>query len=471
MMNQIRQYLTIARESLKKENNNPPVDRNEDELGFLPASIEILETPPSPLARTMAFILAAIIPVILCWSWFGYVDTVAITEGQIIPVGKVKYIQPLEIGKVREILVQEGQHVSKGDLLIRLDTTVSEVDTKQLMDEYEEASANASRLELLLNTISHSDFNPLVQEVRLPSSNKIATLNSSQQHILQNDLQYYINSLRHIAEVRTQKEAAIAAIQSDLNRLNTLVPLHVDMEKSVRSLYDKGHASKLEWLKVKEQQIQTTEQVSIEEKRLDEALASLRAVDSEQQTFMSEFSKNRNEELLQHQQKARLSHLALDKARERHDNQYLTAPVSGTIQQLSANTIGGIVEPAQPIMKIVPDDARLEVEAKALNKDIGFIHVGQLVDIKLEAYPYTTYGQLHGKVLSVSRDTMSTNEAEAFFPVLISLDDEFITVKEVQKRLQAGMVLTAEVKTGSRRLLNYFLSPLQRYKAEAFNER
>ena len=159
------------------------------------------------------------------------------------------------------------------------------------------------------------------------------------------------------------------------------------------------------------------------------------------------------------------------KAEQRHGLQILTAPLDGVVQQLAIHTIGGVVTPAQILMVIVPDNAALEVEATVQNRDIGFIHPGQEVEVKVETFLFTKYGTIPGKVISVSRDAVQDEKRGLIYPIRVALGRSSINVEGRQVELGAGMALTAEVKTDRRRIIDYLLSPIARYRQETMRER
>lgn len=149
----------------------------------------------------------------------------------------------------------------------------------------------------------------------------------------------------------------------------------------------------------------------------------------------------------------------------------LVAPVSGTVQQLAVHTVGGVVTEAQPLMVIVPEDNRLEVEAFVENKDIGFVRVGQAVEVKLETFPFTKYGTIHGEVTQLSHDAIQDEKSGLVYSARVRLARSTIDVDGKTVNLSPGMAVTTEIKTGKRRVIEYFLSPLMQYRDESLKER
>jgi hemolysin D len=161
----------------------------------------------------------------------------------------------------------------------------------------------------------------------------------------------------------------------------------------------------------------------------------------------------------------------LRKADHREDQQRLMAPVSGTIQQLAVHTLGGVVTPAEALMVIVPDDAPLVVEAMIQNKDIGFVDIGQEAEVKLETFNFTRYGTLHGTVAGISRDASADEKQGLVYAARIALDDQSIEVDGHPAALMPGLAATVEIKTGRRRVIEYLLAPMLRYRSEGLRER
>ncbi len=200
--------------SMKNEKETVIIERSRDELEFLPASIEIMETPPSPLARVMTVLLISIIPVALIWSMFSYVETEAEAEGRIIPAGKVKTVQSLEIGKVKQILAYDGQQVNQGDLLIVIDLTASEVDVKQVKDELQEAELGSLRLNSLFTAIKSNDL-PDIQATLFSDFDVDINQLTRQQRILHHEYNHFNEMNQHLQEAEIQKQASVDAIRAD----------------------------------------------------------------------------------------------------------------------------------------------------------------------------------------------------------------------------------------------------------------
>ena len=473
----LKKYRTLWKTSKEHQESQPQVERRGDELEFLPAAVEILETPASPVGRTVSYTIVSLFVIAIAWAWFGKIDIEAVAQGRIIPKGQVKVVQTLETGKIEELLVHEGEHVSKGQPLVKLDPTESEVDVKQVRADLTSARLNALRLSKLLAVLDDAsvytvDYQKALKEI-YPKQLQQATKPQLQlqQRLLTRDLETYRSTLSSQQAQEARQKATIKAIHAEITRLETLKPLFDEQEEAIHSLLQKGHISHIEWLSSKEQQVETSQNLLVQKNRLLEAQAALIAVKDEGKRVDQEFRRERLGQLQQFQTEARSSELTLTVVREREQNRYLLAPADGTVQQLQVHTVGAVVEEAQTLMVIVPDDAILEVEAMVLNKDIGFLDEGQHAEIKIESFPYTRYGLVEGEVRHLSRDSVEQENIGRIYPMRITLNTTRILVDDHWEPLQPGMAVTTEIKIGKRRVLEYFLAPFLRYQDEALKER
>ncbi len=453
------------------------MEREGNELEFLPAAVEILETPASPLGRTVSLTILLLFTIAIAWAWFGKIDIEAVAQGRIIPKGQVKVVQTLDIGKVEELLVTEGEHVQKGQPLVKLDPTESEVDVQQINFERVNALLNKLRLTLLLSVLDDTAVQSINYRYELEKADSKLAAEAGmaqiqlQQQLLARDLETFRSTVSSQAAQVERQKATIKATKAEIKRLETLKPLFDEQERSIKTLLDKGHISHIEWLASKEQQVETSQNLLVQVNRLEEAKAALIAVQDEGVRQNREFRRERLSQLQEFSTQAHTSELTLTKAMEREQNRYLLSPSDGTVQQLQIHTVGGVVQAAQTLMIIVPDEAVLEVEAMALNKDIGFLHEGQHVEIKVESFPYTRYGLIDGKLRHLSRDSVEQEGVGRVYPMRITLDTTRILVDDHWEQLQPGMAVTAEIKIGKRRVLEYFLAPFLRYQDESLKER
>jgi len=459
-----------------------PFRRGRDELAFLPAALEIVETPPSPAGRAIVFILAGLFTAALVWSWWGTIDIVASATGKIVPNGSTKLIQPFETGVVRSIRVQDGQPVKAGDVLIELDPTLNAAERDHLSNDLLAEQLNVARLRAAL--ADGDDFAP-------PAKADPAIV-STQRQLLLHQVAEHRAKLAALDRQAAQKTAEVATTGATIQKLEAVIPVvqtRVDMRKS---LMDKELGSRLIYYETLQQLIEQQKELGVQKSHLTEAEAAVAAIHETRSQALSEYRRSLADDLVKSEQKANGLAQDLIKAEQRTRLQQLTAPVDGVVQQLSVHTIGGVVTPAQTLMVIVPSDSRLEIEALVSNRDIGFVHAGQPAEIKVDTFNFTRYGLLDGEVLGVSQDAIvrerpqerpdergrgAANDSsepkgqELNYSARISLSQTRMLIDDRVVNLSPGMAVTVEIKTGSRRILSYLLSPLLRYRQEVLRER
>ena len=459
-------------------------ERRGEELAFLPAALEIVETPPSPVGRAIGVTIILLFCAALGWSWWGTIGIVASATGKIVPSGRTKVIQPFETGVVRSIRAQDGQVVKAGDVLIELDPTVNAAERDHLHNDLLAEQLNIARLRAALagGDEPAADFTP-------PADADPALIRTQRQLLL-NQVTEHRAKIAALARQQAQKEAEQATTAATIHKLETMIPViqpRVDIRKT---LMDKELGSKLTYFETLQLLVEQQEELSVQKSHLHEAEAAMAAIRETVRQAEAEYRHTLSDELAKAEQKANGLTQDLLKAEQKTRLQLLTAPVDGVVQQLAIHTVGGVVTPAQSLLVIVPSDSRLEIEATVSNRDIGFVHAGQEAEIKIDTFNFTRYGLLHGQVLSVSQDAIiherqndrprelgTQNDSsepkgqELNYSARISLDRTQMQIDDRMVNLSAGMAVTVEIKTGSRMILSYLLSPLLRYRKETLRER
>jgi hemolysin D len=464
----------------------PAQRRSSQELAFLPAALEIVETPPSPVGRATAATIVLVFCAALLWAWWGTIDIVASATGKILPGDGTKVVQPFETGVVRSIRVQEGQAVKAGDVLIELDPTVNAAERDHLRNDLLAERLNIARLRAAL---AGSD-DPAAGF--MPPADADPELVATQRQLLLNQVTEHQAKIAALLRQQAQKEAEQATTTATIHKLETIIPViqsRVDIRKT---LVEKELGSKLSYFEVLQLLVEQQEEFNVQNSHLHETEAAIAAIRETRGQAVAEYRHTLSDELAKSEQKANGLAQDLIKAEQRTRLQQLTAPVDGVVQQLAVHTVGGVVTPAQSLLVVVPSDSALEIEAMVSNHDIGFVHAGQQAEIKIDTFNFTRYGLLHGEVLSVSQDavirdrqqdrsndrTLGTqNETsepkgqELNYSARISLDRAKMQIDDRVVNLSPGMAVTVEIKTGSRTVLSYLLSPLLRYRQEVLRER
>lgn len=439
----------------------PALARRRDDAEFLPAVLDVQESPPSPLGRALLLVVVLLFAAGIAWATLSHIDTVAVVRGKLVPGGRSKVIQPLESGIVRSIRVRDGQAVRREAVLVELDPTPTTADWRRLESERLAARVQVARLRALL-----------AGERSLPPVDGAeARFVALQQQLLRDQTAEHEGRLHALALQAEQRAAALAGTRTEIERLEHLVPMYTERAEAFQRLLAGEFVARLQYLEVEAQRVTTVQQLAGQRERLTQDTAALREAEQQREVAAAEFKRMRLGELAEWE--TRLASLSEDvrKASQRAAIQQLTAPIDGEVQQLAVHTVGGVVTPAQVLMVIVPHEAELEAEGWLENKDAGFVRRGQAVEVKIDGFPFTRYGTVGGTVASVSGEAIELEHAGLVYAMRVSLERAEIDADGHRTRLLPGMAITAEVKTGHRRLVEYFLSPLLRAWRESARER
>jgi hemolysin D len=460
--------------------------RRDHETAFLPATLEVIETPPSPIGRAIGATIIAVFCVAVIWASLGEVDMVATAPGKIVPSGRTKTVQPFEAGVVHAIHVRDGASVKAGDVMIELDPTIGAADVEHARSDLVGAELDVARLRAALAgpTDSVADFtSPAGAGEGLVETHRRFLATQTAEH------------RARIAEIDgqlAQKVAERGTITAMMAKIEATIPPLQERVNVRQYLYDRQVGTKLTYLSEFQDLVGQQHELLVQQSRRREADAAIGALTETRSKAEAEYRRILFDELTKAEQKAEGFAQDVIKAERKAKLQILTAPIDGIVQQLVTHTIGGVVTPAQPLAVVVPRDSELEIEAMVSNRDIGFVFAGQDAEIKVDAFNFTRYGLLHGRVHSVSRDAIARDRREEFsraaptgaqsttsepngqelaYAARVILDRAQMEIEGGPVQLLSGMAVTVEIRTGSRRIISYLLSPLVRYRQEVLRER
>jgi hemolysin D len=388
---------------------------------------------------------------------------------------------------VRTIHVNDGDTVKAGEVLIELDPTINAAEREHLQSDLIAAQLDVARLRAALadGPDPLADFHP-------PAGASAPLVATQQQHLVAQTAEQRakIGALdRRLA----QKEAERATSAATIAKIEALIPLLQQQVDVRKTLFDHETGSKLVYLQTLQQLVEQQQERSVQQSKHQEAEAVVAAIRETRAQTEAEYRRMLFDDLGKVEPKAAGLAQDLIKAEQRTRFQALTAPVDGVVQQLAVHTVGGVVTPAQPLLVLVPIDSHLEIEAMVLNRDVGFVEPGQEAEIKVATFNFTRYGLLHGTVLSVSPDAVGrddpqdpakdksqqgaqgtkppTDDQGPIYAARISLDRGRMQIEDKLVNLSPGMAVTAEIRTGERRIISYLLSPLRKYKQDSLRER
>ena len=423
--------------------------------------LEIQQAPPSPIGRAILWTIMAVFASAVLWANLGWIDIVATAQGKIIPSGYSKVIQPYEAGVIAAIHVQNGQLVKRGEVLIELDPTLNRADHDRASNEYRAAKVEAARLRALI--AGRSTF------AAPPDGDPQYVL--LQRQLLRDQVAEYQARAASAKHLIDQRKAGLDQTRENISRLESTVPMEAERADAYKRLLDHEAVTKMDFLQAEGQRIDKTQELAGQRKKLMQDQSAFAEAEKNYRVLVSEFQQSKQMELSTIETKVASLVQEVTKAGQRADFQRLTAPIDGVVQQVAVHTVGGVVTPAQELLIVVPQEHPVEVEAQVENKDVGFVKNGQIVEIKVETFPFTLYGTIPGKVVSVSDDAAPIEKVGLVYPTRVSIDRSTMQVEGKQVNLSPGMAVTVEIKTGQRRVIEYLLSPLLKSINESLRER
>jgi len=437
-----------------------------EEAQFLPAALALRETPLSPVPRISMWLLIIFCTISVAWAFFGHIDIVVMAQGRIVPGARTKVIQPLEVGKVKEIRVVDGQRVKKGDVLVVLDSVNTEADITRSHEDWVALALQKARSLALLLTLD-SGQKPVLASV--PGATPKQLLDA-QAHALGQAEEYATKLARIDADI-TRREAELGSVLAAIGRVEESLPSAREQANDYKLLYGMEQVAKHAYFDKAQRVLDLQGELAQQRAKLVELRAGLAEGRAQRVALRGETRRAWLDALTEATQKGAAYEQEWIKAKSRNEAAQLIAPVDGTVQQLAIHTVGGVVTAAQTLMALVPDDEELVVEAVLENKDVGFVRVDQSAQIKVETFSYTKYGTVPGRVVSVSQDAINDEKKGLIYTALVSMSQSALMVDGKPVRLSPGMSSSVEIKTGERRLIEYFLSPLLQYKEESLRER
>ena len=433
-----------------------------DDKEFLPPAVEVLETPPSPAGRMLVWAVVGLFILTVLWAFIGEIDEVVVARGKVIPIGYTKVLQAEDKGIVKRILVQEGQKVKRGELLMELDRTMSESDLNALKKEIAYYDTNIRRIlaeleekPFVAGAGSQPDSRDFIQQM---------SLYQSRQSEKRAKLEFYDAQIR-------QKEDSVRVAESSLVKYQELLKIAREREANLKEIVEQGAISRYTYLEYQGKRIELEQNVSMNRSELSAAQAEVSAARQEKAQYQAEWNRQLQEELINSRKQFNTLKESERKAELKNKLIEIKSPVDGAVHKLDIHTVGAVVREAQGLMEVVPDGTPMEIEAWMENQDVGFVTPGMPVEVKVDAFNFQKFGTLKGKVREISPDAIEDKERGQLYRVMVSVDEEKLHMDSRDLQVYPGMAVSAEIKTRKKRIIDFFLEPFQTYKSEALRER
>lgn len=486
--------------SPQRPSNRKPSHRGDSE--FLPAAIEILETPASPIRGALIWLICTFAALSLVWAYFGHFDILATAQGKVQPIGRVKIVQSEELGRVVVANAANGTVVTKGDILVELDATAAKAEEQALEFRRQALGGEIARRSALRDAVKawstkdilEFDVEPDLLRPSFPEGT-IAAIRDREQQLYEAELAKLKGT---ISNLRAQHRKGVAQVESLENTIlaQQVFVSTLGQRVSMRSrLVDVEAGTKAVVIDAQEALQEAERDLVSRRGEQREATSALEVVRTEAASQFSIFLSDNMQRLTEALREADQVVQELAKANRKLAAMTIRSPETGVVQASAITTLGQVISPGTELMRIVPTDQKLEIEAFIPNRDVGFVSAGQEAVIKVEAFPFTRFGSLHGEVLRVATDAipepdarqleeMSSGQSQSLvpvtnaqrvqnlvYPVVINPHQTALNVNGQMIPLAPGMTVTVEIKTGRRRILEYLFSPLAEVTSTAMGER
>lgn len=448
-----------------------------DAFDFSPGVLGIQERPPSPLPRMVLRGVLLLLMIMLIWATFGRLDIVSVAEGKLVPISYLKIVQPADSGIVHEIMVSEGQHVEAGQILVRMDTNLSEADSKTIQQELKYKAMELRRIQAELSGT------PL----RLESGNDAALFQRIQNEYHANLRAFEDSLATERASLQKARQELASSLETQ-HKLEQTLPNYQAQAAAYEELGKDGYAGNLMVLDKQRERIEKEQDLRAQQYNAQSLQASI--AQSQKRLAQIESAYRQKLEAEHVATYAEYQKLEQDWAKQSHKNSLLElkAPQAGIVKDLATHTPGTVVTPGAVLMTLVPNSEALQAEVWLKNEDAGFVHMGQEVKVKLSAYPFQKYGMVDGKVIQVSADASDkstnpqnatnsdnvnsqSNSSQLSYRTLVQLQQQTLKAEDEQLHLTPGMQVAAEIKLADQTVMEYLLSPVRKAFHEAGRER
>lgn len=421
-----------------------------------PLIVEIEDRPVNPLGRSILWVIILAMLFGSAWLYLAKIDVVVTARGKFIPTGEVKILQPVDTGVVSKINVKEGDFVKKGDVLVQIDPQVTQTNL----------ASKQKALELL-----HLEIQKLKALIK---KSDLVYRNQTELSLLQKEMFHakkalLVESLEKIEKQVSQVKEEIAQVESEKRTTQTLLESEQTKEKRLFKVLD---------LIAKEEYITTQNKITEYESKIKQLSHKLQGLkerilesEKEKKVVVHDYRVKLLEELTQKEKEANGLMAKIDTISFQNRKQQLIAPEDGYIAKLSVHTVGGVVTPAEKLISLVPKKALLVIKAIVENKDIGYVKEKMKSAVKIDTFDFQKYGLIDGEVIHISNDAIEDEKLGPVYEVLIESKQNFLTVEHKKEYFNSGLSVTAELKVGKRRVIEFFIYPIIKYLDEGMSVR
>lgn len=425
----------------------------------------VIDAPLPPGTRLLLWSLIAFVVAALVWASLGRVEIVAFAEGQTVVNSRVQPIQSVERAIVTAVLVREGERVDEGQPLIELEQTGAKAQVTSLQERYLRARAARKRVALLMG---HG--NGELPELDLPAEVP-QWIALHERHLLTGQWHAHRAEIAELEQNRKNRIEELKTVRLHIHSIERVLPYFNDRVARMVRLSERDLASRAELDDARRELIEQENELQLQIQRKAELEGQVELAAHQLSRAELRFRSDLAEEYTAIGDQLAQFRERIADARAELARRTLRAPRTGVVQDVHAHSAGAVVQPGETLMRIVPEGQPLEVEARILNRDIGFAERGQVVNVKIDAFEFTRFGSVPGRIRDISPSSTEDEQLGHVYRALVELERDWIMANGRQVTLRPGMTATVDIEIGERRLIEYFLGPVLRYRDEALRER
>jgi hemolysin D len=432
---------------------------------FAPDLLTLQESPPSSLPRVAMLAVVSLLAMLVAWAVWARLDIVATAQGRLVPATYTKVVQPAEAGVVSQILVKDGDLVRAGQVVLRLDASLTQTDVSALEQEAMHKQMAIQRIEAELSDRPFVPAAGAAPHIAMQMAAQYAARRQSYQDALAQE---------QAALVRARAE--LASADQHLIKLREVLPIVRNASEKHEQLEQAGFISSLVAADRRRDFVEKSQELQAQLSTVSGLRAAIeqgeRKLDAVRSSYRTQLENERVDTLAQ----VRRLHQDLDKTSIRKGQLDIRAPADGVVKDLAVTSVGAVVQAGALLMNVVPKEEPLLAEVMLGNDDAGFVAIGQQVRLKIAAFPFQKYGVLEGRVTHIGADASESRQGQAAqapsYRALVKLARQrFDAAQDEALTLAPGMLVVAEIHQGDRTVLEYLLSPVQKVTSEAARER
>lgn len=442
-------------------------------LEFAPGLLAIQESPPAKLPRTVSYAVIALFTILLVWAFFGKLDIIASAEGKLVPQSYVKIVQPSDAGIVQEILVEEGESVKAGQVLMRMDTKLAQADMKSVEGEFALRNLQLDRIDAELSG------KPLVKRSDAP-----ADLFGKIESQYRDHRQSYQDGLAGAKAALDRARREYESGKEELEKLREITPILKEQADAYAESGKEGYVPRVTVREKEREYREKARDLAAQEERVASFLAAVTQAEKQVHQIASKYRSDLQNERVETEGQYRKLEQELAKQSHKMGLLELRAPTDGVVKDIATHTIGTVVSPGTVLLSLVPEKEALVAEVMVKNEDVGFVYPKQKVKVKLSPYPFEKYGMLDGEVIQIGPDANEGNgrdqtgqdankdkQAALSYKAIISLDRQLLEAQGKTFKILPGMQVVTEINQGRRTVMEYLLSPVSKALYNSGRER